>query len=131
MLATTVLGVSSCGDGTPGFCEPLAESADLSGLATAIEAGDLDTAGAEAERLSDLADSAPAEIRDDFDELIDAVVDVIELLESTAATDGPGAGTGDLERQRDDLNARLGELGTSSDRVAAWASAQCGIDLTN
>ncbi|MHB1137870.1 MAG: hypothetical protein ACYC2O_02865 [Microthrixaceae bacterium] len=132
------LGLGACGDGTPPFCTPLADSADLSGLTDALDAGDLDRAASEAQRLRDLADEAPSDIRADFTELAQTVVDIVDLLAEDLAASAPttadGAATtvdpGEVERRRDDLNDRLGDLDRRSDRISAWASEECGIDLS-
>ena len=90
VLAAATLVPVACGDGTPAFCAPLAEQADLDDLATALEDGDLTAADAEARRLRDLADEAPEEIRSDFRALADAVVDVVDLV--LVMTVNPGFG---------------------------------------
>lgn len=128
-----VLPAAACGDGTPAFCSPLAEVSDLDALAAALDRGDLDGAGAEARRLQALAGDAPSEIRADFRALADAVVDIVGLLENderVAAGDADGAaGPATVERTREELNERLGELDRRSLRVATWASRECGLDL--
>ena len=132
MVAATTLVPLACGDGTPGFCTPLAEHADLDDLATALERGDLTVADAEARRLRDLADEAPEEIRSDFRALADAVVDVVDLLAedqlATEATDD-AVNPSEVERRREDLNDRFGELDTRSERIRTWARRECGIEL--
>ena len=123
----------SCGDGTPAFCEPLENTADLSSLGGALEAVDLDRAASEAQRLRDLADEAPPEIRADLVALADGVVDVVDLIATErGASSGPAgaADPGEVERQRDQLTDRLGELDRRSDRISAWAAEQCGLDLS-
>lgn len=139
-ILTGALGLAACGDGTPAFCTPLADSADLSGLTDALDAGDLERAASEAQRLRDLADEAPSDIRADFTELAQSVVDIVDLLAGdlaasspTTVAEGSSAPTvdpGEVERRRDELNDRLGALDRRSDRIAAWASEQCGIDLS-
>ncbi len=137
-ILTGALGVNACGDGTPPFCTPLDDSADLSGLTDALDAGDLDRAASEAQRLRDLADEAPSDIRADFTELAQTVVDIVDLLtedlSASAPTTADGAATtvdpSEVERRRDALNDRLGALDRRSDRIAAWASEECGIDLS-
>jgi len=133
LSAVVAMSVLSCGDGTPAFCAPLRDSSDLSGLSTALDAVDLDRAASEAQRLRDLASSAPEEIRDDFVALADGVVDAVDLIAAERQTDPVQAGIadpGERERQREELNDRLGELDRRSDRIAAWASEQCGLDLS-
>ena len=56
----------SCGDGTPAFCEPLENTADLSSLGGALEAVDLDRAASEAQRLRDLAERDARDLGDDI-----------------------------------------------------------------
>jgi len=92
------------------------------------------TALAEARRLRDLAAEAPPEIRADFRALAEAVVDIVGLLEDErAASDGTGGGSpgpAEVERRREQLNDRLGQLDRRSLRVATWSSRECGLDLT-
>lgn len=126
-------GSVACGDGTPAFCESLESIADLDSLSQALGDEDLETARAEALRFADLAQDAPAEIRSDLGALADAVTDIVELLEQDSATTteagGTGSGASEVERRRDDLNARFGELGERGTRVSTWAAHECGIDL--
>ena len=136
LLVAPLLGllVLGCSDGTPEFCGPLSEAAELDALSDALRDGDLTGARAEAERLRDLADGAPSEIRSDLAALGDAVVDIVELLEDEQlATDADDA-TGDVsaaqvERQREQLNDRFGELDRRATRVSTWAARECGLDL--
>ena len=129
-----VLVPIACGDGTPAFCTSLAEVSDLDALAGALEEDDLRTALAEARRLRDLAAEAPPELRADFRALAEAVVDIVGLLEDErAASDGTGGGSpgpAEVERRREQLNDRLGQLDRRSLRVATWSSRECGLDLT-
>lgn len=125
----------SCGDGTPGFCAPLAEAADLRALSTALERGDFAAARAEAQGLRELSEEAPTEIRADFSALADAVGDIVELLEqadrsSTASEEAPGVGAADVERRREDLNSRFGDLDLRANRISTWAARECGLDLS-
>lgn len=135
-LALALLAVPGCGDGTPAFCAPLADQADLGELGTALEQGDLDVAAAEARRLRDLADEAPEEIRSDFRELGDAVVDIVDLIAEdrrvTEATssDPDAVNPSEVERRREDLNDRFGELDTRSERITTWARRECGLELS-
>ena len=134
MAAAATLVPVACSDGTPDFCTPLAEQAGLDDLATALEKGDLTAADAEARRLRDLADEAPEEIRSDFRALADAVVDVVDLLaeDQLAADAGGGADSvnpSEVERRREDLNDRFGELDARSERITTWARRECGLEL--
>lgn len=159
LTAGAVLGsaAAACGDGRPAFCDDLARDGDLGGLTKALSAGELAGAQDEAARLTDLADAAPADIRDQFGALAEAVADIVDLLEVEAAGGPPGTvppdadapaggdqttttattvagGAGgdpaEVERRREELNERLGELsGTSSD-VENWARRNCGIELS-
>ncbi len=126
VVAVALLCVG-CGDGTPEFCEPLERSADLSALSDALEAGDMEVASAEARRLADLSTDAPAEIRSDLEALADAVIDIVDLIADETTGDGDA---GEVERQRDELNDRFGDLDQRSDRVSVWALRECGIRLT-
>jgi hypothetical protein len=149
-VLTTALG--GCGDGTPAFCQPLAHMSDLDALAGALDADDLDAARAEAQRLRDLADDAPAEIRADFAALANAVVDIVELLEQEQVASAPSPAEGEagttpggveepgtidatdigpaeVERRREALNARLGDLDRRGTRVSTWAARECGLEL--
>lgn len=127
VLAAATL-TAACSDGTPAFCTPLADVADLDGLADAIERGDLDVATNEAQRLVDLAEDAPAEIRADLTAIGAAVVDLVELVgEEQRAAD---LTAGDLTRRREQLNAELSRMDERSDRVIRWARRECGLDLT-
>ena len=149
LVSAISLCAASCGDGTPAFCTPLAETAKLSDLVAALDSGDLENAASEAQRLRDLASEAPPEIRADFTALADAVVDIVRLItderdSTTSLTPGattvpsgaaPGSTSttvdpGELERQRNELNNRLGELDRRSDRISSWAQEQCGLELS-
>jgi len=137
LLGCGTMALSACSDGTPAFCEPLQETADLAALTTALAADDLEKAASEAQRLADLGEEAPAEIRKDFDALAQAVVDIVDLVaeDRAAATVDPDATTstvdpGEVERRRDELNERLDDLDRRSDRISAWALEQCGLDLS-
>jgi hypothetical protein len=118
-LSATLLAPAACGDDQPGFCAPFAEVVELEALTTALGAGDLEVARAEARRLDDLADQAPAEIRPDLAALTGAVVDIVELLE---AEDPPGRGA-------EALNERLAELDRRAIAVEDWALENCGLRL--
>lgn len=130
-IVAALVALGACGDGTPAFCTPLAEVADLAALADAIDASDGTRARAEAERLVALADDAPTEIRSDLAALADAVVDIVDLLEADADTSSAedSAPPAEIERRRANLNERLGELDRRSTRVSTWAATECGIDL--
>ena len=137
VLAAVAATPIACGDGTPSFCEPLRSSADLKALTTALDGGDLDAAGAEARRLSDLAAEAPPEIRADFRALAESVVDIVELLAEDERVSQPQEGTGEqtvdpsnVERRREDLNDRFGDLDRRSERISTWALRECGIKLS-
>lgn len=141
VAATVALTVTACGDGTPSFCAPLEANSDLSALSAALEEGDLETAGAEARRLRDLADEAPEQIRADFRALAEAVVDIVELLEEDRLASEPvedggthGSSTtvdpGQVERRREELNTRFGDLDGRSERITTWARRECGLELT-
>lgn len=115
-----------CSDGTPEFCGPLRANAELIGLGTALESADLEVAAAEARRLSDLAEEAPAEIRSDLAALGAAVEEIVQLLADEAAGTSEAS---EIERRREQLNDDLGELDLRSDRVSRWALSECGLDL--
>ncbi len=125
---------AACNDGRPDFCDDLARSADMKGLNDAFQAQDLGRARAAADRFSELAAAAPSDIRDDFEDLANAVEDIVELLAAErSATPGAGDdGQGDaaaVEQQRDQLNRRLDELSATSSSVERWASRECGLSL--
>lgn len=120
------LAATGCSDGTPEFCGSLRADADLDALGTALDAGDLDLARAEAQRLADLADEAPAEIRPDLSALADSVVDVVDLLADEASGTSDA---GEIERRREQLNEDLAEMDRRSQRVATWALEECGLRL--
>ena len=125
-VGVTVLVVAAgCGDGTPKFCDSLARQADMARLSAALDAGDLPKARREANRFSKLAEEAPDEVRPDLKALASGVADVVGILEADEAGGDPAA----LERQREELNNRLAELGRRSTSVQTWASRECGIDL--
>ncbi len=124
--ASGCLLAAGCGDGTPAFCEPLRSTADMGALRDALDAGDLEVAGAEAQRLADLAEEAPTEIRADLEALGDAVVQIVDLLADEASG---SSDAGDLERRREQLNDDLAELDRRSQRVSSWALQECGLRL--
>ena len=124
VMALAVAG-AGCGDGTPKFCDSLARQADMGRLSAALNANDLPRARREASRFSQLAESAPDDVRPDLKALAAGVADVVGILEADEAGGDPAA----LERQREELNTRLAELGRRSTSVTTWASRECGIDL--
>jgi hypothetical protein len=126
LLATAATGLVGCTDGTPSFCAPLRDNAQLGALSDALDSGDLDVASAEARRLADLADEAPAEIRADVEALGDAVVQIVDLLADEQSGDEDA---GELERRREQLNDELAELDQRSERVSDWALQECGVRL--
>jgi hypothetical protein len=137
LIATVLVAtmLASCGDGTPPFCDALEDTADLTAISSALEEGDLETARAEAQRLRDLAADAPSEIRADFTALAGAVADIVVLLQRDersrdSSEEGPAVGAADVERSRDELNSRFGDLDRRSTRVSTWAARECGIDLS-
>ena len=93
-------------------------------------------ARAEARRLSDLAATAPSELRSDLEELAAAVGEIVDLLaaeaEAAAAPEDDDEATrppADVIRQREELNRRAGELDQRSRRVSDWARRECGLEL--
>ncbi|MFZ4519429.1 MAG: hypothetical protein ACOYOP_13645, partial [Microthrixaceae bacterium] len=49
---------------------------------------------------------------------------------TTAAPSGAGAAEpAEVERRREQLNRRLGELGDDGSAVTAWAADTCGVNL--
>lgn len=133
-LVGAVVLLGACSDGRPEFCDDLAKSADMTALTKALEAQDLDKARSAADQFSELAMAAPADIRDDFEDLAHAVAGIVDLLATERSTT-PGAGedgAGDaavIEQQRDRLNRQLDELSSTSSKVERWASRECGLDL--
>jgi len=127
ILLTLGLVGSACGDGQPAFCAPLSKAADMSGISAALRAGDLSEATTEASQLRQLASQAPPEIRADFVAVADSVREIVDLL-ATERQDGQ-IDPGQFERRRKDLNKRLGEIDSRSDRIRVWTSEQCGIEL--
>ncbi|MFM7064401.1 MAG: hypothetical protein ACKO04_13050 [Actinomycetes bacterium] len=124
-IALLVMVGAGCGDGTPAFCEPLSRQADMARLSAALDAGDLAKAQREAARFARLAEEAPDEVRPDLKALASGVADVVEVLQADAAGGDPAA----VERQREELNTRLAELGRRSTSVQTWASRECGLEL--
>lgn len=137
------VALPSCGDGRPPFCDQLQRRAGLEDLTAAIERGDLETAAGEARALVELSASAPREVRPNLERLSEAVADVVALLEAErssaegsggdgrpdrATDDRPGAA--DLQRRRDELNDRLGDLSADSSAVSAWTREHCGFTLS-
>jgi len=125
LMLSTLL--SACGDGQPAFCGPLSKAADLSGIASALRSSDLSKASKEAAQLSDLAGEAPPEIRADFVAVADSILEIIDLI--TTERDEGQSDPGQFERRREELNTRLGQIDSRSDRIRVWGSEQCGIEL--
>jgi len=125
VVAALTLDGAACGDGTPKFCDSLARQADMGRLSAALNANDLPKARREATRFSKLAEAAPDDVRPDLKALASGVSDVVGILEADTAGGDPAA----LERQREELNTRLAELGRRSTSVTTWASRECGINL--
>ena len=143
-----VAGLAACSDGRPDFCDEFAKVADLKALRAALDGSDLPRARREASALEELASSAPDDIRADLEELADAVSDIVTLVSDdrgTATTTTAPASTApttiappettttvapaELERRREELNARLADLSQQSATVGAWASRTCGLEL--
>ena len=129
------LGSIGCGDGRPAFCDDFAKAADLKGLRSALDTGDLTKAEKEAARLERVARDAPADVRSDLQSLAKGVSDIVDLIAADRSAAPAGSTTvttsepADVERQREALDQRLGDLSTQSARVATWASRNCGLDL--
>lgn len=123
-----VLSAGGCGDGRPGFCDELAQVADLGRLERSLRAGDLGRAERAAEEFRELADGAPPEVRPDMRAVARGVGDLVALLRSDRAA----AGTADAERaagRREALERELGALSLNSSAVEAWARRECGLEL--
>lgn len=134
VVVVLLLLCSACSDGTSEFCTPLAEASDLDALGDALREDDLGAARAESERLADLAETAPSEIRSDLVALADSVVDIVAMLEDEQRagdtdSDSSGVSAAQVERQREELNDRFGELDRRATRVTTWAARECGLDL--
>lgn len=136
------VALASCGDGRPRFCDQLQRRAGLEDLTAAIERGDFETAADEARALVELSASAPREVRPNLERLSEGVADVVALLEAErSAAEGSGSdgrpdqptgdppGAADLQRRRDELNDRLGELSADSSELSAWTREHCGFTL--
>lgn len=133
-------GPASCGDGRPAFCDDLARSADMSALRSALDARDLARARAAASDFRDLTDGAPDDVRSDLRDIATAISDIVDLIAAqrgatlgaeggrTPQSDGTQTVSG-VDQDRAKLNARLGELSTTSSRVERWAARNCGLNL--
>lgn len=117
---------ASCSDGRPGFCDALETNADLEPLAEAIADSDGERAAAEAQRLIDLSEDAPPEVRGDLRELANAIEDIV--AHAADLTD-PASDPAEVERRRDQINERLGTLDRRIERVSTWAERECGLRL--
>lgn|GEM_PF-975358 len=126
-LLTASLIATACGDGSPAFCTPLGKVADLSQIAAALKTGDMKGASAQAAQLRKLSGEAPPEIRADFVAVADAIVEIVDLVakEPVEGQSDPGQ----FEQRREDLNNRLGQIDTRTQRITVWASEQCGLEL--
>jgi hypothetical protein len=92
LLVVGSVALPGCGgDGRPGFCDDLAKNADLGALTKALDGQDLAAARRAAAEFEDLADGAPAPIRDDLEDLAHAVSDIVGLLTAERAS-GPSTG---------------------------------------
>ncbi|CAB4530354.1 unannotated protein [freshwater metagenome] len=129
LLALVALSglLAACGDGRPAFCTPLSQAADLGGISAALRAGDIAEAGDEAIQLRELASEAPPEIRADFEEVADSIIEIIDLVASEGE-DGQ-SDPSRFERRREELNTRLGQIDNRSQRISVWATEQCGLEL--
>ena len=121
--AALILGaaVGGCSDGRPGWCDDLAERQDLDALVTAVVADD--TAAAE-EALSELAESAPAEISDEMETVVALVEEVVDIRLA-----GDEVSEAELERRREHVNQQLAEVTDRTAEVSRWAEQQCGLQL--
>ena len=63
----------------------------------------------------------------DFVAVADSMVEIINLI--TTERDEGQSDPGQFERRREELNNRLGQIDSRSDRIRVWSSAQCGIEL--
>lgn len=122
------LVLAACGDGRPAYCDDLTRNAQLGTLTRALEARDLGRARRAATAFRGLADAAPADIRADMRALARAVADIVGLLE---AEQSAGPNPADVERRREELNRRLGQLSATGSRIENWASRTCGITLSD
>ncbi len=124
MLGVVATGSSACSDGTPEYCSELSEISSLGDLTSALDAGNLDAADAAAQRLVEVAGSAPSEIAEPTQALADGVVGIVALLR--VSEQDPGA----AETQRVRLQEQLGTLADDAAVVSQWAEEQCGFRLS-
>lgn len=127
-VAVALVLPAGCGDGRPGFCDDLAEAADLRALRRALEAQDLRRATRAAERFAELAAEAPREVRADLEAVAGGVADVVALLRADRADPGTEAAERAAQR-RDELDEQLGELARRSSAAESWALRECNLRL--
>lgn len=124
MLTGAVLVLGGCGNDQLPWCSELESVADLDALAAAIAAGDGEGANAGLEHFSDVASSAPVEIRSDMQAVADALSQAVGV-----AMAGDGTDPDRLELRREAVNTQLGTVTTNVAAVSTWAEQECGIRL--
>lgn len=139
LVVAPTAALAACSDGRPAFCTDLRRAAGMSALTGALQSQNLARARTEARAFRDLADRAPGGVRADLRDLAGAVSDIVALIseergavlgaEGGSGTDARRGDTPGAEQDRDELNARLGDLALVSSRVQRWAQRNCGLTL--
>lgn len=127
---STVVG---CTNKIEEFCHEFTAESSLARLVEELNSGNLNGAKSQAEKLKNLSDTAPDEIRVDLQGLSKSVLDIIALLEldkeQGSVSKAPADSTTEVEQLRNQLNEQFDELDRRSARVTRWASEKCGINL--
>lgn len=123
-LSGAVLALSGCGSDQLPWCSELESVTSLDELATAISAGDAEAADAGLERFSEVASSAPVDVRADMEAVADALSEAVGVAMTDEAADPD-----DLELRRESVNEQLGRVTANVAAVSSWAERECGIRL--
>jgi ElaB/YqjD/DUF883 family membrane-anchored ribosome-binding protein len=122
--ALAMLAGSACSDPQAKWCTELADQQDLGALVAAVGSGDLAASEAAMTDLEELADSAPEPIREEMDQVVTVLSEVVDLR-----LDSGDLAPDELENLRTRVNQRLDQVSVSAAAVAGWAETECGIAL--
>jgi hypothetical protein len=127
-LACTALvaggSVAGCSDEQAQWCDRLADQGDLAALVGAVAAEDPAATETALAELEELAASAPPPVREEMDQVVEVLSEVVELR--LGAEEMPA---GELENQRARVNQRLEDVAVPTAAVGRWAETECGITL--
>jgi hypothetical protein len=122
--ALAMAATSACSDSQAKWCTELADQQDLAALVAAVDSGDVAASEAAMADLEELADGAPEPIRDEMDQVVTVLTEVVDLR-----LDSGELAPDELENLRTRVNQRLDQVSESAAAVSGWAETECGLTL--